>query len=97
MCRESKPRPSRLLLALLLCLSLAACCKPCTVPAVLPVEPHPALREVEIYQPGDARAEYCLSDRGRRDVLIDLEMYRAALEACREVIRRNNEPIAYRP
>jgi hypothetical protein len=51
------------------------------------------MRAVEIYHPGNPISEYCLSDRGRRDVLINLETYRAALESTRETIRIYNDTI----
>jgi hypothetical protein len=52
---------------------------------------------VVLYPPGAAQAEYCLDDRGRRDVLINLEFYRAALESSRTVLRLYNEAIKEAP
>jgi hypothetical protein len=60
---------------------------------VLPVEPVPPLRQVDLYPPESPQAEYCLTDRGRRDVLINLEQYRSALEASSETIRLYNDSI----
>ena len=62
----------------LLCLSLLGCPKPCPVcpdlRITLPVEQAPLLREVQAVRRGD---EYCLSDRDRKNVLINLELIRA--------------------
>lgn len=93
MCHESKVS---LLLSLsilgLFLLSLAGCHKVCTqVP--LQIEPFPALRQVELYPPASPLAEYCLTDRGRRDVLTNLELYRAALESSRTTIQIYNNLI----
>lgn len=52
------------------------------------------MRSVEMWQPGNPAAEYCLSDRGRRDVLINLETYRAALESSRKTIQIYNKESA---
>ena len=93
MCHVSKASRSLFLSMLALCLlSLAGCCKPCIHP-LLQLESHPALHQVDMYPPGSPRAEYCLDDRGRRDVLINLELYRAALESSRKAISIYNETI----
>ena len=64
-----------LMLAVLIC---CGCPKPCPVcpdtRITLPVEQAPILREVPAVRRGD---EFCLSDRGRKDVLINLELVRA--------------------
>lgn len=93
MSHASNPSRSPVLLIPALCLLfLAGCCKPCIRPQ-LPIEPHPALHQVDLYPPGTPQAEYCLTDRGRRDVLINLEMYRSAIDACSETIRLYNDSI----
>jgi hypothetical protein len=97
MSAESKARPNLfLLIAALLCLSLAGCCQPCIRP-ILQVEAHPAMRQIEVWPPNSPLAEYCLADRGRRDVLINLELYRASLESCRETIRIYNDAVKEQP
>ena len=85
-------RLSLLMLALSLLSSLGCTPSVCIRP-VLPVEPVPALRQVDMYPPGSPQGQYCLTDRGRRDVLINLELYRAALEASRETVRLYNETV----
>ena len=93
MCRASSLSPNPFLLILALCLlSLAGCCKPCIRP-LLQVEAHPAMRQVEVWPPVSPLAEYCLADRGRRDVLINLETYRAALESCRVTLQKYNDNV----
>lgn len=99
MSAESNRSPSRSSLRLLPALSLflwcsflPGCCKTCIRPP-LPVELHPAMRQVVLYPPQAPEAEYCLTDRGRRDVLVNLEGYRAALEAARETLRIYNEKV----
>jgi len=93
MSHASNPSRSPNLLILALCLLLpAGCCKPCIHP-LLPIEPQPALHRVDLYRPDSPLAEYCLTDRGRRDVLINLELYRSALEVSRETIRLYNETV----
>ncbi len=51
------------------------------------------MHQIEVWPPANPAAEFCLSDRGRRDVLVNLEAYRAALESCRETIRIYNAEI----
>ena len=51
------------------------------------------MRQVALYPPGSPLAEYCLTDRGRRDTLINLELYRAALQSSQAVIHIYNESI----
>jgi hypothetical protein len=46
-----------------------------------------------MYRPDSPLAEYCLTDSGRRETLINLELYRAALESSRATIRLYNETI----
>jgi len=97
MYRASRASRSLFLSILVLSLlSLAGCCKPCLRP-ILPVEPHPALRQVNLYQPGSPQAEYCLDDRGRRDTLVNLEIYRAALESSRTAIGLYNAKVKAGP
>ena len=38
-------------------------------------------------------ADYGITDRGRKDILINLEYYNAALESCNTVIREYNKTI----
>lgn len=89
-------RASRLLSLLMLALSLsflAGCPNACIPPSRLPLEPFPVLRQVELYPPQSQQAEYCLTDRGRRDILTNLELYRAALESSRKTIGIYNETV----
>lgn len=39
------------------------------------------------------KADYGITDRGRKDILINLEYYNAALESCNTVIREYNKTI----
>ena len=55
------------------------------------------MRQVEIWPPANQNSEYCLSDRGRRDLLINLETYRASMEAARETIRIYNDTVKEQP
>ena len=89
---KAPQRLSLLMLVLSLLLSLGCSPSVCIRP-VLPVEPVPALRQVDMYPPGSPQAQYCLTDRGRRDVLVNLELYRSALEVSRETIRLYNETV----
>lgn len=76
--RSRRHRLPLFLMAALLCLSLLGCPKPCPVcpdlQITLPAEQAPLLRGAEATRRG---SEYCLTDRARRDVLIDLELLRA--------------------
>ena len=51
------------------------------------------MRQVELYPPGSPRAQYCLDDRGRRDTLVNLELYRAALQSSLAAIGLYNETV----
>jgi len=73
-------------------LFLAGCPKACIRPPLTP-EPFPILRQVDLYPPRSPLAEYCLTDRGRRDTLTNLELYRAALESSRKTISIYNETV----
>ena len=48
---------------------------------------------VGMVAPADPRAEYCLTDQARRDILTNLERYRAALESSLEAIRQYNSTV----
>lgn len=96
---SSVSRVKRSLCLLILGLSLSSLpggCRMCIRP-VLPIEPQPAMRSVEMWAPGNPAAEYCLTDRGRRDVLINLEMYRGSLESSRKTIRIYNKEVKETP
>jgi hypothetical protein len=51
------------------------------------------MHQVELFRPDSLQAEYCLDDRGRRDTLLNLELYRAALESARKVIGIYNDKV----
>lgn len=70
-------------------LFLEGCCPKCIKPTVLPQTNHPSMLQVQF----DPNGEYCLGDTARRDMLINLEMYRASLEDCRATIEVYNESI----
>lgn len=86
------------LMVILLCLCLLASLQGCrTAPPcpvcpdsriTLQVEQPPTLREVQAVKRGD---EYCLHDRGRKDVLIDLELLRAWGAANQAIIEEFNK------
>jgi hypothetical protein len=57
----------------------------------LPVEQAPLLRRVDLAAPGTAGADYCLTDRGRRDVLINLELLRAWGSSNMSIIEQFNK------
>lgn len=52
---------------------------------------------VFLYEPGTPQAEFCIDDRGRRDVLINLELYRAALESARKTVHIYNDTVGKSP
>lgn len=84
---------------LLWCSSLAGCCPTCT-PCIRPqlqVEAPPVVRRVEIHHPSSPLAEYCLTDRGRKDVHENLEACRAAWEAATKTIQLYNDEISRKP
>lgn len=94
MSHASKARRSLFLLILGLSLSSLPGCRNVCIPLQpLPIESPPALHQVELYPPGSPLAEYCLTDRGRRDVLINFELYRSALESSRTTIQIHNKTI----
>lgn len=64
---------------------IAGCCRPCLKPT-LPLEPHPNMTAVRF----DPAAEYCITDQGRRNMLENLELYRAALERCNGTLQIYN-------
>jgi hypothetical protein len=39
------------------------------------------------------QGEYCITDKSRRDMLVNLEMYRAALEKCNGTILEYNKTV----
>jgi hypothetical protein len=55
----------------------------------LPAEQSPLLRQVELYQKGD----YCLTDQGRRDVLINMRLLWQYGDANKSVIEEYNKGI----
>ena len=88
----SRPiRPLLFLTAVLLCLSLLGCPKPCPVcpdlKITLPVEQAPLLRGIEATKRNE---EYCLSDLNRRNVLIDIELLRSWGQQNQTIIEKFN-------
>lgn len=57
----------------------------------LPVAQVPLLRRVDLYAPGNSGADYCLTDRGRRDVLINLELLRVWGAESKGIIEQFNK------
>jgi len=53
------------------------------------------LRKVDIYYRPVAppEADYCLTDRGRRDTLINLELLRAWAAANEAIIEKHNQSV----
>ena len=53
------------------------------------------LRKVELYHRpvAPAAADYCLTDRGRRDTLINLELLRAWAAANEAIIEKHNQSV----
>ena len=79
------------LFALILCLSLlAGCaeCRPC-VKAQLPVEPDPIMVEVKTDATGKLDAD------GIKAMLINLQLYKGALDKCNMSIQKHNQLAVY--
>ena len=59
----------------------------------LPAESPPILREVVTYPPGTTTADWCLTERGGKDILYNLEVLRAWGASGQAVIAEfNNKP-----
>lgn len=59
------------------------CCKPCVKP-ILPIQQHPIMEEVVSDDEGG------LDEENTKNMLVNLELYKGALDQCNESIRLYN-------
>ena len=77
----------------LVLLSMQGCfnqCQPCVRPS-LQITPQPIMREVQLV-PKD-QGDYGITDRARKDLLINIGAYYYSLEECNAVIREYNKTV----